>query len=254
MLQAHSLVWHYLWLAPHILSLLLVGALVPGDFRRRYPVFFSYLIFASIDGLSLYALDVAPSVSAIAWWQAFWVGTIIEGLLKFAVIGEVVHHLLHSWSSIAKLGRNLITGAGVVLVMLSAVAAAFAAPDNAPWVISGAHVLSQTIYLASAGLVLSIFVLAACFHIPWDRTTFGIALAAGIVWCEHLAISALIAGGVVRNRDWVDLANMGTYHITVVVWGYFLLVPRKKMAPAASLALPETNLDVWNRELERLLQ
>jgi hypothetical protein len=46
---------------------------------------------------------------------------------------------------------------------------------------------------------------------------------------------------------------MATYHVCVLIWFYFLLVPKK---PAANVAvpLPENNLEVWNRELERLAQ
>ncbi len=274
MLQAHSLLWHYLWLSPHLLSLALVVLVLRSDFRRQYPFFCSYLLFASLEGLCLYALDVAPNVSPIAWWRAFWGGIVLEGMLKFVLIGELLRHLLRSWPSIAKLGRNLVSGAGILLVLVAAVAAAFSAPDNAPWLVGSSHVLSQTIYLAAAGLIVSVFAVAAFFHIPWERVTFGIALGAGLVWCEHLAIWALVAGGIVRNRGWEDLLNMGTYHLAVLIWYYYLLFPGNKNGskkppkdrsddppvdpPSASSSSGaptdhEETLNDWNRELERLI-
>jgi hypothetical protein len=253
MLQAHSLLWHYGWIAPNVLTLVLAAFVWCHGLHRQYPVFFGYLLFASAEGIGLYVLDLSPAVSSKAWWYAFWAGAIIEGLLKFIVVAELLHHLLHSWPSIAKLGRNLVSGAGALSVLLASVAAAFAAPDNTPQYIGGAHVLSQTLYFTEAGLIVSIFVLAACLRIPWDRTTFGIALAFGIVWCEHLAVWALVAGGLVRNRGWEDLANMGVYHLGVLIWFYYVLVPQKAVIKS-SVPLPENNLDVWNRELERLLQ
>jgi hypothetical protein len=252
MLQAHSILWHYLWIAPNILCLVLAVAVGRSSFRTQYPLFFSYLIFSALEGICLYALDVSPKVSAITWWRVFWGGTIVDGLLKFAVVAELLHHLLHSWPAVARLGRNLVSGAGALLVLLAAVAAAFAAPDNTPWLVGGAHVLSQTLYLTVAGLILSIFMLAASFRIPWERSAFGVALGAGVVWCEHLAVWALVAGGVVRNRGWEDIANMGAFHLCVLVWFYYLLVPSKATSTAAA-PLPESNLDVWNRELERLV-
>jgi hypothetical protein len=45
---------------------------------------------------------------------------------------------------------------------------------------------------------------------------------------------------------------MGTYHICVLIWFYYLLVPQKVAAKPA-VSLPEDNLAVWNRELERLI-
>jgi hypothetical protein len=51
----------------------------------------------------------------------------------------------------------------------------------------------------------------------------------------------------------LDFLNMGTYHLTVLIWCYYLLVPHKS-AITSDVSLPENNLAVWNRELERLLQ
>jgi hypothetical protein len=253
MLQAHSFLWHYLWLAPNVLCLVLAAVMFARRLHKEYPFFFAYLIFVAFKEFCLYFLDLSPKVSATTWWYAFWAGTIVEGLLKFTVLAELLQHLLRSWPSIAKLGRNLVSGAGVLLVFLAAVAAAFAAPDNTPRLVGGAHVLSQTLYLTEAGLIVSMFVLAAAFKIPWERTAFGIALAFGVVWCEHLAIWALVTGGVVRNRGWEDLANGATYHVAVLIWFYYLLVTQKEVAKSA-VPLPENDLAVWNRELERLVQ
>ncbi len=264
MLQAHSLLWHYLWLAPNVLGLVLAVALWRGEARKHYPLFAFYLSFVALEQFCLYWMDLSPFFSAVSWWRAFWVGTILEGLLKFAVIAELLTQLLRRWPSIAKLGRNVVTIAGVVLVLAAAVAAAYAAPDNTPWLIGGAHVLLQTIYIAQAGLILSIFALVAYFRIPWDRAAFGIALGYALVWCEHLAVWALVSGGVARNRDWVDLANMASYHFSVVLWFCYLLVPERswafyKQPRLSSLATSPAisareELDLWNRELERLLQ
>jgi hypothetical protein len=253
MLQAHSLLWHYLWLAPNVLNICLAFFIWRRGLFPQCPVFFSYLLFVAVEEFTLYALDVSPAVAPITWWEVFWVGMILEGLLRFAVVAELLRHLLNSWPVLAKVGRNVVTGTGALLVLVGAVAAGFAAPDNTHWLVGGAHILLQTLYIAQAGLILSIFLLVAYFRIPWDRITFGIALGFGIVWCEHLAIWALITGGLVRNRDWVDMANMATYHFSVLLWFYYLLVPEKAISRTA-VQPPDNNLAIWNRELERLLQ
>jgi hypothetical protein len=49
--------------------------------------------------------------------------------------------------------------------------------------------------------------------------------------------------------------NMATYHAVVLLWFYYLLASAKNMeAQKPSVPLPENNLEVWNRELERLIQ
>ena len=55
-----------------------------------------------------------------------------------------------------------------------------------------------------------------------------------------------------HQRTLLDFLNMATYHVCVLIWFYYLLIPEKSAATAVSL--PENNLAIWNRELERLLQ
>jgi len=55
------------------------------------------------------------------------------------------------------------------------------------------------------------------------------------------------------RRNVLDLLNMATFHVAVLIWFYYLLVPQK-VATKSVVAVPENNLGVWNREMERLLQ
>lgn len=252
MLRLHSALWHYLWLAPNILGLVLGVCLCRKPISKRYPFFIAYLFFGSLEQLALYWMDISPAFSAFTWWKAFWVGAIIEALLKFVVISELLRELLNPWPSIAKLGQKIVTSAGVVLMFTAAVVAAYAAQVTPHWLVGGGHALEQTIYLAQSGLILCIFLVAAYFRIPWNRTGFAIAIGYGFVWCEHLAIWALIAGGVVRNQDWTEFANMATFHVCVLVWFYYLVFAKQEV-PFVVPRLPENNLVAWNRELESLL-
>jgi hypothetical protein len=272
MLQAHSLLWHYLWAGPNVLALILAYFIFRRRFAAQYPFFAAYLVTVGLKELCLYAFDLSPRISANVWWTVFWVGTIIEGLVKFLVVAELLQHLLHPWPSIARVGRNIVSGAGVFFVVVAAISAAFAAPDKSPWFIGGAHILFETLYLTLAGIIISIFLFAVFFRIPWKRTPFGIALGFGVMWSEHLALWAIVAGGIVRNQAWIDLANMATYHLAVIVWFYYLLVPEKRESLVSKTGRPpqdlsaepplslgaepgkhEETLEEWNRELERLI-
>jgi hypothetical protein len=59
-------------------------------------------------------------------------------------------------------------------------------------------------------------------------------------------------GGLPQSRYLLDFLNMATYHVCVLIWFYYFLVPQK-IATTSAVALPENSLDIWNRELERLL-
>jgi hypothetical protein len=255
MLQAHSFLWHYLWLAPHVLQVGLAILIWRRGLHKLFPIFLACTILQAIDEFTLYTLDVLPSVKGETFWEAFSVGLVVEGLIGFALIGEIFVHLLRPWTALAKLGGQLIRSTGAVLVLLAVLAAAYAPIDNPQFsIISRAHILQQTLYIVECGLVLFLFLFAAHFKLAWDHRAFGIALGLGILSCEHMATWAVTASGALLDKRYLlDFLNMATYHVCVLIWCYFLLVPRKATTTSA-VSLPEHNLEIWNRELERLLQ
>lgn len=254
MLQAHSILWHYLWLAPDALQLILAFFLWRRNLHRLFPLFFAYAIYEALQAFALYALDVAPSIGAETYWKAYWIAVIVEGLLKFAVIGELLRRLLRSRPALTKLSKRLFGCVGASLALLSAVAAAYTTPHNPHWLVAGALLLQQTVYVVQCGLILFVFLFAAYFKLTWDRLTFGIALGFALVFCQHLATRAVEVSLALPNDGVIfDFLNMATYHIAVLIWCYFVLVPPRKSSTSA-VSLPENNLAIWNRELERLLQ
>lgn len=222
--------------------------------RDRFPVFIVFALLTSVDQLCLYAADVSPRVSAENFWRVLWIGLLIEGFLKIILIGELFSHVFGSYPSVVGLGRSLIRSVGAVLVLAAVLGAALARTDNSHWLISGAHLLEQTIYMIECGLLLFIFLFTAYFRLAWNSASYGIALGLGISACIHLGTWALSAnGGLLDKRYLLDFLNMATYQACVLIWCYYLLVPQKS-ATTSAVALPEHNLEVWNRELERLLQ
>ncbi len=254
MLRAHSLLWHYFWLAPDILQAGLAVFIYRRGLHKRFPAFFVYTIYEAIQTFTLYTMDILPSVSAQAWWRTFWVSLIIDGLVKFAVLGELFGHLLRVRPTLARTGNRLFCSAGAALALLAAVIAAFTTSANPQWVVGGALILQQSLYIIHCGLILFVFLFAARFGLSWDRTTFGIAIGFGIVFCQHLAAWATETGVALPDHGvLLDFLNMATYHVCVLIWCYYLLIPGKIEAKPA-VPLPENNLEIWNRELERLLQ
>jgi hypothetical protein len=254
MLQAHSLLWHYLWVAPNLFLLTLAFFLWKRGIQRQFPSFFAFAILSALGELAVYAADVLPFIAPENFWRVDWVSLILEGVLKFVLIGEIFALVFGSYSYLANLGKILIRTVGIVLVMLAATVAAYA-PKNEVGIIYGARVLEQSTYLVESGVLLFIFLFAAYFHLRWSRPVFGITLGLSISACVHLATWGVLANSNLPNSKSVLLVflNMATYHACVLIWFYCLLVPRK-IAAKSTAPLPEHNLEVWNRELERLLQ
>jgi hypothetical protein len=254
MLQAHSFLWHYLWVAPDVLLLLLGVLMWRRGLQREFPAFTAFALLGAVAHLVLYAADLAPSVTPQNFWRIACAGLLVDIVLKLSLIAEIFSHLCHAYSSIAKLGKHVIQGIGVVLVFVAVGAASLVQRDNPSWLISGEHLLEQTIYLIESGVLLSIFLFAAYFHLAWSTKTFGISLGLAISACVHLATWAVIANGGLRDqRTLLDFLNMATYHVCVLIWMYYLLLaPEKSRRPPAA-RLPEHDLEVLNHELERLI-
>jgi hypothetical protein len=224
-------------------------------FRRLFPAFVAFAILSALGELTTFLADIIPSVTALTFWRVVWTSLLVESLLKFLVIGEVFSRVFAPYPSIGRPGKILVSAFGAALVLLSGMVAAFARGDSAVRLISGAHLLEQTVFLIESGLILLLFLFAAYFRLSWDRLSFGILLGLGISACEHLAAWAVVANAAPssRGRTFIDFANMATNHICVLIWCYYLLIPQKPSGKPPAEP-PKNDLDVWNRELERLLQ
>jgi hypothetical protein len=192
-------------------------------------------------------------VTPATWWFVFWSGLLLEALIKFAVVGEIFGRVFGRYPSVANLGKFLISGIGVALVVLAAVVAAYTPKNNDNWIVSGALLLEQAIYMIECGLILFLFVFAAYCRLRWNRSAYGIALGLGISACVHFATWAVMANGdfSANYRILLVFLNMATYHICILIWFYYFFVAEKVII--ASSPPPEHDLEVWNQELERLL-
>jgi hypothetical protein len=254
MLQPHSLLWHFLWVAPCFLLALLALLMWKRGLHKEFPAFFCYAIFEAAGGGTIYAIDVNPAAftDRIYWWSYFCF-LIIEVFVKFAVIGEIFSHLLRHYLPLGRLAKILTSGVGIALVFAATMIAAYANP-TAFWLISATRILARSVSVVQCGLILFLFVFAAHFRLSWRRPVFGITLGFGIAASVHLAYWGLMADWLFGQKSYfLDFLVMAAYQVCVLIWFYYLLVPQKNATTSAVL-LPENNLDIWNRELERLLQ
>jgi hypothetical protein len=252
MFQPHSLLWHFLWVTPCALLAVLGFMMWKRGLHREFPAFFSYAIFEAAGGGIVYVIDVSPVTGPTYWWSYFFF-LIIEVFIKFVVIGEVFTHLLREYPSLGRIAKALMGGVGVALIFTAVIIAAY---GNAAtyWPISATRILARSVSVVQCGLILFLFVFAAYFRLSWRRAVLGITLGFGVAASAHLIYWGLMADWLFGQKTYLlDFAIMGTYLVCVLIWFYYLLVPQKVVTTSA-VFLPENNLDIWNRELERLLQ
>ena len=266
MFEPHSLLWHYLWIAPSTLLLFLAVIVYRRGLHRDFPVFFLFALIQSIAVLALYIIDITPFFSAVFYWKAYLVRLLIEVALQFALIAEIFSRSCKPYPTLSKLGQVMIQGVGAVLVLVAVLATARARPgDFHPLIVASLH-LNLADFIIECGLLLFFFLFGAYFRLDWERLASGIALGRGFAASVQLGTWALMSYLVLSRyqREEIDFINMGAYHLSVLVWYYYVLTTAKAgsvaMATTASSSIlgeqdeREKNLDVWNQALERLLR
>jgi hypothetical protein len=254
MLQDHSFLWHYLWVAPDILQLVLCFFLWKRGLIRDFPAFFAFALVTGIGELVMYAADLLPFISPTGYWYVVWATEIVASVLKFAVIGEIFSKVLSDYASVAELGKILIQWVGAIFVLGAVLVASYAPKGQFVPITTGADLLLQSIFLVECGVLVFVFLFTSYFHLHWPKQVFGVALGLSTSACVYLATWGLInnAGLPAPKRALLALFNRVAFHFEVFVWFYYLLVPQQVPVQIPA-PLPENSLALWNRELERLL-
>src|SRR5215469_16844287 len=105
MLQAHSLLWNYLWIAPNLVFLVVGFLIWKRGLARRFRAFLAFTIIGGLGELAVFGADNAPFVSAPNYWRISWAVLLLEGLLKFLIVGEDLSKLLVPYPSVSRLAN-----------------------------------------------------------------------------------------------------------------------------------------------------
>jgi len=148
------------------------------------------------------------------------------------------------------------------LLLLIAVALAISAPGSAADQISRASTysslksmtfaLDRAVTMLQCGLLVSLFLFSRYFVLTWRSHAFGIALGLGVFASVELATSAMRLYFKSSGRIFDDV-NLAIYQLCVLIWMFYLMSPAREPKSRGS-ALPDYDLEIWNRELQRLIQ
>jgi len=253
MFQPHSFLWHYLWVAPNLLLAVLAIILWKRGLHKKLRGFFLYAWFQAVQCAVLFPMDHMPSISGSTYAFVYLISELLESVIVFVLVADLFAGLFDAYPALAHVGKVMLRWAGGLLFIVAVVVGAFAPLENEVWVLGAIKILQQGMYIVVSGLVLLLFASAAYFGLVWEHRIFGIALGLGISACVHLATWGLEANEVLTERaTLLYMANMATTHVVVLMWFYYLLVPRPALTETRGTPTDD-QLAVWNRELERLL-
>jgi hypothetical protein len=270
-----QVLWYYLWIAPHVLLVVVFLVMVLRGLHRQFPMFFLYTISETFQfGLLFFAYlhHDRSSNFGIEYTRFYSIGFLLSTVVRFGVIYEVLSHLLSSYPRLKSSSRwllravtsaLLLVAIGVAisirgvsaLLLLGKVAAAIVSTGHAdyPLLLSAEQVVDQTVSILQCGLLVFLFLFSRYFTLSWRSPVFGIALGVGIFASVRLVLSAIRLRVGNSGHLSLTLLDMGTYHLCVLIWLFYMLAPERP-PKYNSKNLPEHDLDTWNQELRRLIQ
>ncbi len=247
----HSFLWHYLWIAPRALQVIIVVVMIRRRWFREFPIFFTYTGFQIIEQGTLFVLDHWPAVSDYQYWYVYWVFSIISIALRFGILWEISSSIFRNYPGLQRLNRALFRSAIVVLLLLAATVAGLAPEEGPGPIFSGIHILDLSVDVMQSGLWLLLVGFCSYFRLSWRSFTYGVAFGLGIFSTVDLATEATrVWTGFVAGYAF-DFIGMATYHLCVIIWLVYLLAPDASRRTLKEL--PKNNIEQWNAELQRLL-
>ncbi len=241
---------YVLWLAPTLLQLAIVVVMLRRKLHHEFPVFFVYTMYHVLrSGILWYLYQQGPWAHFYGYWSA----QVISFVLGFAVIYEIMKHVLHPYDALWGVGRKLFFGVACLLMLLALFSAAgtTVGPDyNAfmAWI----YTAERSLRFVQCGLLVFLLLFSRYFGITWRHHVFGIALGLG------LYASVVLAAAAVRSEvGWVghqptDLMSRVAYTTATLIWAAYLLRPEP--ARATVDRVPQTQVEQWNQALQGMWQ
>ncbi len=251
-MTAFSAVSYYLWVVPHILLAIIVVDMLRRRSYRQFPMFLLYTLFEILQFSLLFGIALSR-IPTEGYTHAYSIGLGLSAAIRFAVIYELYRHFLRRYPTLDGLGRYLFCGSIGVLLLIATVVGASAPATSTDPLFNATYAMDRAVSVLQCGLLVTLFAFSRYFSLSWRSHAFGIALGFGIFASVELATSSVwLHLGAFGNRA-VNLFTMATYHLCVLIWMFYLLRPEQ---PTSYFSGPPVkhDLDVWNNELQRLVQ
>jgi hypothetical protein len=248
--MTHPFIWHYLLIAPHVLLLAVLVALLRNKIYKQFPIFFAFIVQEIVQSMVMIPLIESHTVSAKNYHIAYTVTLILTTAFYFGIIHELFGHMFRNYPALNRFGRPLFGWLTIGLLIITLCLAAYTGV-YANQLTFVAYLFDRTAGILQAGLLICLFVFSSQLGLSLRGHVFGIAFGQGIVASAGLIASAISSHTGFAFVVPADYFVMAVYHVCVLIWIFYLFAPEKSYAPAT---LPQHDLDIWKLELERLLK
>lgn len=247
----HPLLFNYLWIAPHVLQVVLAVLLIRQRSVREFPAFFTYTVFEVLQFIVLFTLGNLGRFHqyTVAWF----VGEAISAVLRFIIIREIFDGVFEHYSPVKRWGKSLFQWTTVALTIVAVIIVAYTPGVETNAVGITMNVADRTVAIVQLGLLLLLMALSHFLKFNWRSQVFGIAVGFGVLAALKLVNWFLTEQFLSPDmNEFSSIFLMASYHCCVLFWVVTFLFPKRQPVSDSSLAF--SNLDRWNATLERFLQ
>ena len=271
--MALQALWYYLWIAPHLLLVMVLAVMIFRGLHRQFPIFFLYTI-SEIIQFVLLLFTVFHYRYADRFGGEYTIfyssGLMLSTMLRFGVIYEILSQLLHSYPGLQNAGNLMLRSVALALLVLAVVGAiyirgetplslltqlekALRNPERHAFdlLTSARETVNQIVSVLQSGLLVFIFLFSRYFTLSWRSPVFGIALGVGILASVEQILSAIRLGTHTPGNLVLSMVSMGTYHLCVLIWLFYFMASERP-PKYNSTDLPKNDLETWNQELQKL--
>lgn len=243
--------YYYLWIAPHVLQIVLAVLMIRQRLVREFPVFFAYTVFEISQFCVLFALMHLDFMRA--YGVLYYGGEAISSALRFAIIYEILSKILRDYSPLRRVKHLLFHWSTAALMILAVLIVAYTPSMQTDSAVFVQNVLDRTISIIQCGLLLLLLGLSRFLKVSFKSFAFGIALGLGIYDALKLLDWGLADRfGGLETSDWFNMIVMAAYHCSVLFWVVTLGLARTQRVRGPEVS-PST-LEQWDSTLERFLQ
>jgi len=243
----------YLWVAPHLLLGVIAALLWKRRLHFEFPVFALYVWYEIAEFIVLFTIS-KTGLNQNWYVRIFPLTLAISAVLRFGVIQEIFNNIFGEERKLKALARISLRWITACLILGAILVSIFAFDQTSNTLIAGAAWVGRAVAIIQCGLVLFLFLFSGMLGVSLQSHVFGIALGFGILSSVQFANSAMRAGELSGSMARVlNLLSTGGYHIAVLIWLGYLIVPaRKSIQPPDEPVMCDVHH--WNNELERFLQ
>ena len=252
MIHWYKLVLLYLWIAPHLLLVGVAFLLWKRRLHVKHPVFFGYVCYEIAEFFLLFLVS-QRSLNLRPYYAPIYMGTLVISTgLRFGVFQEIFSTIFREQEQSETLARGFLRWTTVFLVTTAILCSLFLSGQPASTLIAGVAWVERGVAIIQCGLVLFLFLFSGLLGLSLESYAFGIVLGFGVLSSVELANWAMHTQELsVSAAKILNLLPTAGYHLAVVVWLGYLIVPATVRIQHTEQPMHEVK--EWSLELKRFL-